>query len=64
MSSRLKGILGESEFKFLENYRDDESVSVEVLARALNILLGSYDSLGSSYLPELPLELALVKILQ
>lgn len=62
MSGKLKEILGESEFEFLENYKNDESVSVEVLARTLNILLGSYDSLGSSYLPELPLELALVKI--
>ncbi|MCR4283949.1 MAG: DNA polymerase III subunit gamma/tau [Parcubacteria group bacterium] len=59
---KLEDMLGESEFKFLENYKNDESVSIESLARALNILLGSYDSLGSSYLPDLPLELALVKI--
>jgi len=64
MSVKLKEMIGESEFKFLENYKNDQSVSVEALARALNILLGAYDSLGASYLPELPLELALIKILQ
>ncbi len=63
MTEKIKEILGEREFEFLENYKNDESVSVEWIARALNILLGSYDSLGASYLPELPLELALVKIL-
>lgn len=62
MTNKLKDMLGESELKFLEKCKNDESVTVDIIARALNILLGSYDSLGNSYLPELPLELALIKI--
>lgn len=53
--------LGESELKFLKEkakvFKQGE------LERALKILLDTYDTRARAYLPQLPLELALIKIL-
>lgn len=60
MAEKLKKTLGEREFKFLEEYKNKPQPGE--LERALKILLDAYDIKSRSYLPQLPLELAFMKI--
>ena len=57
----LKEAMGEREFDFLEKHRDD--FSVDELEKTLEAFLGTYDARTRPYLPYLPLELALVRVL-
>jgi DNA polymerase-3 subunit gamma/tau len=60
MKKQMEEILGEREFKFVDNNKDI-SQSVE-LENMLGILLDIYEVRGRSYLPQLPLELAFLQI--
>lgn len=60
MAEKLKKTLGEREFKFLEEHKSKPQPGE--LERALKILLDAYDIKSRSYLPQLPLELAFMKI--
>ena len=60
MKKRLEEMMGEREFKFIEKYKD--VLKQGELGRILSILLEAYDTKERSYLPQLPLELALLKI--
>ncbi len=51
---------GGEDFKFLKGLSGKEGVNIS--SSALYELLGAYDAIGRSYIPQLPLELALVKI--
>ncbi len=58
----LKEILGEREFGFVEKHKDlPKSGELE---RILKILLDAYEVRSRSYLPQLPLELAFLKIIE
>lgn len=60
IKNELSKILGDREFKFLEKNKDiPRSGEIE---SALKILLDTYDVRTRSYLPQLPLELALIRI--
>ncbi len=61
MKQELSKILGEREFKFLEKNKDVPKPGE--LENALKILLDAHDVRSRSYLPQLPLELALLKIM-
>lgn len=60
MAEKLKKTLGEREFKFLEEHKNKPQAGE--LERALKILLDAYDVKSRSFLPQLPLELAFMKI--
>lgn len=60
MKDEIKESFAEDEFEFLEKNKDVPKDGE--LERALKILLDSYDSQNRSYLPQIPLELALLKI--
>lgn len=57
----LKETMGKREFDFLEKHKDD--FTVEELEKALSAFLETYDTRTRPYLPHLPIELALIKIL-
>lgn len=57
---QLEKILGKDEMEFLKTKK--ESISVKDLGFILVLLLEAYDKTNRSYLPQLPLELALAKI--
>lgn len=61
MKEDLLGALGEREAEFLEKSKDVPKPGE--LERALKILLDHYDARVRSYLPQIPLELALLKII-
>lgn len=61
MKSRLESALGEREFKFAEKNKD--AFKPGELERALKILLDAHETKNRSYLPQLPLELAFLKII-
>ncbi len=60
MKDKIKETFAEGEFEFLEKNKDIPKDGE--LERALKILLDSYDSQNRSYLPQIPIELALLKI--
>jgi DNA polymerase-3 subunit gamma/tau len=60
MKEKLKKMLGEREFNFLQEHKDKPQAGE--MERALKILLDAHDARSRSYLPQLPLELALMKI--
>lgn len=57
----LEDAMGEREFDFLEKHMDD--FNVEELGKILSAFLETYDIRTRPYLPYLPLELALVRVL-
>lgn len=61
MKKQLEEMLGEREFNFIEKHKD--KVSQKELGNILRVLLEAYDTKSRSYLPQLPLELALMKII-
>ena len=61
IKDKLKEMMSEREFRFLEKNKDlSEAGELEIILR---ILLDAYETRQSSYLPQLPLELAFVKII-
>ena len=58
---QLEQTLGESEFKFASEHKD--AISAKELGKSLSELLEAHDAKTRSYLPYLPLELALIKIM-
>lgn len=60
MEKRLEETHGEKEFKFVERVK--EMTKKGELETVLKIFLDSYDARGRSYLPQTPLELAFLKI--
>jgi DNA polymerase-3 subunit gamma/tau len=62
MKKQLEESLGEREYKFIEAHQD--IVKPAALERALKILLDAYEIKSRSYLPQLPLELAFLKIVR
>ena len=63
MKEKIKDIVGEKEFKSLEKIKENKDLTEKNIADWLRALLEAYDEVGRSYLPELPLELALIKII-
>lgn len=61
MKKKIEEMIGEREFEFIEKYKDISEQKDFV--RILSILLDVYDIKSRSYLPQLPLELALLKII-
>ncbi len=62
MKKQLEESLGEREYKFIEAHKD--KVKPGDLEKALKILLDAYEIKSRSYLPQLPLELAFLKIIE
>ncbi len=62
MKNQLEKILSERELKFAEKHKD--SFKAGELERALKILLDAYEIKTRSYLPQLPLELAFLKMIE
>jgi DNA polymerase-3 subunit gamma/tau len=62
MKKQLEETLGEREFKFAEKHKDVSRPAE--LEKALKILLDAYEIKFRSYLPQLPLELAFLKIIE
>lgn len=63
MENKIKTTVGEKEFKFFEKMKNNGDLTEKNVADWLRVLLEAYDEVSGSYLPELPLELALVKII-
>ena len=61
MKKQIQVSYSENEFKFLEKYKD--AAKPGDLARGLKIMLESYETRSRSYLPQTPLELALLAII-
>lgn len=61
MANQLEEALGEREYKFLSGLKDKPRQGE--MERALKILLDSFEVKSRSYLPQLPIELALIKII-
>lgn len=61
MKKQLEETFGEREFKFAEKNKD--MAKPGELEKALKLLLESYEIKSRSYLPQLPLELAFLKII-
>lgn len=55
----VEGDLSESEYKFVNQYRDSNVFTSQVLVE----LLTAYEKTVGAYIPQLPLELALIKII-
>ncbi len=62
MKKQLEESLGEREYKFIEAHKD--KVKPGDLEKALKILLDAHEIKSRSYLPQLPLELAFLKIIE
>ncbi len=62
MKKQLEESLGEREYKFIEAHKD--TAKPGDLEKALKILLDAYEIKSRSYLPQLPLELAFLKIIE
>jgi DNA polymerase III subunit gamma/tau len=60
MHEDIKKDLSEKDFKFLKELGENSGVN----SRALKILLDAYTETSTSYIPQLPLELALMKIIE
>ncbi len=60
MKNQLEETLGDREFKFVEKNKD--AAGPAELEKALKLLLEAYEVKSRSYLPQLPLELAFLKI--
>ena len=60
MKKELSEAFGDEEFEFMEKNKDAPAKGE--LERALKILLDAYEERARPYLPQLPLELALIKI--
>jgi len=60
LKKNILEMVGEDEFKFIESKK--KAVSDSEFGRIIKILLDHYDTRSRSYLPQLPLELALIKI--
>ena len=61
MKRQIQDSYGENEFKFLEKLKD--AAKSDELERALKIMLEYYETRSRSYLPQTPLELALLAII-
>ena len=61
MKKQIQDSYGEKEFKFLEKCKD--TAKPGELERALKIMLEYYETRSRSYLPQTPLELALLAII-
>jgi len=61
MKKQIQDSYGENEFKFLEKLKD--AAKPGELERALKIMLEYYETRSRSYLPQTPLELALLAII-
>jgi len=61
MKKQIQDSYSENEFKFLEKYKD--AAKPGELERALKIMLEYYETRSRSYLPQTPLELALLAII-
>lgn len=62
MEKVIKEQFSEDDFTFLKKLSVEEKSKIN--SSALNELLFAYDATGRSYIPQLPLELALIKILK
>jgi hypothetical protein len=62
MKKQLEESLGEREYKFIEAHKN--ATKPGDLERALKILLDAHEIKSRSYLPQLPLELAFLKIIE
>jgi len=62
MAEKIKKVSGEREFEFLKKQAAESETGK--LEKILKILLDAYDVRARSYLPQLPLELALMKIIK
>ena len=60
MKKQIQESHGEKEFNFLEKCKD--SAKTGEMERALKIMLEYYETRSRSYLPQTPLELALLAI--
>ena len=56
----LKTDFGEEDFAFLEELAKDKDVHID--SEVLKEFLDAYTKIGNSYLPHLPLELAVIKL--
>jgi hypothetical protein len=61
MKDAIARELSEGDFKFIEALAADKNANIT--SQVLSELLSAYSATGSSSIPELPLELALVKLL-
>lgn len=62
MKSEIQEQFSGEDFAFIEELSKDKKSSIN--ANVLRALLDAYDSMGRSYIPQLPLELLLVKLLK
>lgn len=62
MKKQLEESLGEREYKFIEAHKN--TAKPGDLEKALKILLDAYEIKSRSYLPQLPLELAFLRIIE
>lgn len=62
MEGVIKEQFGKEDFEFLKSLSGVEKSKLN--SNTLNELLSAYDATGRSYIPQLPLELALIKILK
>lgn len=60
--SVIKDEVSESDFVFLEKLSKDPKSGID--AGALQEFLGAYEHIGRAYIPHLPIELALIKLLE
>jgi DNA polymerase-3 subunit gamma/tau len=61
MQSSIKGEVTEEDFTFLKTLASNKDVPIN--SNVLSELLAAYDTIGKSYIAQLPLELALIKII-
>ena len=62
LKNKMTGDLGEADFKFLEGLVKEDKDGM-LRSQALATLLGSYQDMDNAFIAELPLELALVRII-
>ena len=61
MEAQIKERFSEENFKYLQEVAKNKNTNIN--SAALKEMLSAYDAIGYSYLPQLPLELALLAII-